>query len=248
MREGHDPIIRPLLTLHNAWKSYGRTEAVRGVSFQMEAGERVGLLGPNGAGKTTCLKMIAGLLKIDGGSVKVLGMDLTNQAVEVKRVIGYIPEEPALFPYLTGREHLRLSRSLRRLGKKEHSERESDLIGQLELQKVMDHPTARYSHGMRQKLAFLLALYHDPHLLLVDEPLVGLDVYAQSVVKELMIEFSAREKAVLISTHTISLITEIASRVIILHRGTIAASGRPGELTRDADLHSFFRELKKEQG
>jgi len=244
MDEAHETIIRPALTLGNISKSYGRTTALRDITFQADAGCRLGLLGPNGAGKSTCLKIIAGLLRPDRGDLTLDGISIIQNPISIKKRLGYIPEEPHFFPYLTGREHLDLSRSLRRMPPNPH--REDHLIHELDLKEVMDRPVAAYSHGMRQKLAFLLALYHDPLLLLVDEPMVGLDVYAQMTVKRLLKQSSDQGKIVIISTHTLVLVEEIATEVLILDRSRVRARGKPSEISENSNLENFFETLRTE--
>jgi ABC-2 type transport system ATP-binding protein len=238
--------VEPLIQLADLSRSYNGRPAVRGISLSIPGGEVFGLLGPNGAGKSTTIKMLATLLRPSGGSARIAGHDLATESNEVRRVIGYVPEGADLYEVLSGREFLDLTRDLHRVSPAVAEERRAPLARAFSLDGDLDRPMGEYSKGMKQKLLLIAALQHDPRVLLLDEPLDGLDVPAQELLKELIRERAAGGDCVVYSSHILEVVEKICDRVAILHQGVIAALGSPRELMEasgEESLSRFFLHL-----
>jgi ABC-2 type transport system ATP-binding protein len=216
-------------------KRYGRFTAVRGVDLHVRKGEVFGFLGPNGAGKTTTMKMVAGLLKPSEGSVWVDGIDTSVDAVSVKRMIGYIPDRPYLYERLTGREFLRFVGGIYKLEDDVLKARSQELLTFIGLENFGDELVESYSHGMKQRLTLAAALLHRPPLLIIDEPMVGLDPAGAKLIKQVFREYAKEGRTVFVSTHTLEVAEAICDRVAIIHKGTIVAMGTVEELK---ELHT----------
>lgn len=221
-------------------RHYGDHEAVRGLTLSVRPGEVFGLLGPNGAGKSTTLKMLATLLRPTGGRASIGGFDLVSSADSVRRIIGYVPEGAELYDVLTGAEFLELVGALHRLPAGAVESRRSKLAGTLELSSELSRPIGEYSKGMKQKLLLIAALQHDPGVLLLDEPLDGLDVAAQEALKKILRERASAGAAVVYSSHILEVVEKVCDRVAILHRGEIAALGSPRDLSAGETLSQVF--------
>jgi ABC-2 type transport system ATP-binding protein len=230
-------------------KRYGRLAAVDGVDLTARPGEVLALLGPNGAGKSTTIKAITGLIRPSAGHVRVAGVDVQRRPVAAKAALGYVPDRPYLYPKLTGRELLRF---LGRLREVPDGEAAADAwLDRFGLSDVQNERIEAYSHGMRQKLTFCAALLHDPPVLVIDEPMVGLDPRAAREVRRLMRERAEAGRTVLLTTHQIDVAEEAADRVTLLHRGRVAAEGTVAELRRrvgreDARLEAIFLALTED--
>ncbi|MGC8949457.1 MAG: ABC transporter ATP-binding protein [Thermoprotei archaeon] len=211
-------------------KYYGNVIALDGVSFQVRSGEIYGLLGPNGAGKTTTLKIVSGLLRPTSGSVRVLGLDPVSDPVSVKRLIGYVPENPMLYDSLTPREFFEFVLSVRHLRDNAVIERLSKLVEAFNLVDYMNQPIASLSLGTRQKVAVVAGFVHNPPLLILDEPLNGLDARSSRIVKDLLNLHVSNGGSVLFSTHIMEVAEHICHRVGIIHKGKIVAEGTVNEL------------------
>jgi ABC-2 type transport system ATP-binding protein len=216
-------------------KRYGRFTAVRGVDLHVRKGEVFGFLGPNGAGKTTTMKMVAGLLKPSEGSVWVDGIDTSVDAVSVKRMIGYIPDRPYLYERLTGREFLRFVGGIYKLEDDVLNARSQELLSFIGLENFGDELVESYSHGMKQRLTLAAALLHRPPLLIIDEPMVGLDPAGAKLIKQVFREYAREGRTVFVSTHTLEVAEAICDRVAIIHKGNIVAMGTVEELK---ELHT----------
>jgi ABC-2 type transport system ATP-binding protein len=230
-------------------KRYGRLRAVDGVDLTARPGEVLALLGPNGAGKSTTIKAITGLVRPTAGHVRVAGVDVARRPVTAKAALGYVPDRPYLYPKLTGRELLRFLGRLRHVG---DAEAAADAwLERFGLNDVQNERIEAYSHGMRQKLTFCAALLHDPPVVVIDEPMVGLDPRAAREVRRLMRERADAGRTVLLTTHQIDVAEETADRVTLLHRGQVAAEGTVAELRRrigreDARLEAVFLALTED--
>jgi len=211
-----------MIKFENVVKRYGKKVALDGVSFEILKGELFTLLGPNGAGKTTTLKLMAGLLKPDGGEIIVDGLRNFEDPETVKSLIGYIPDEPFIYPELSGREFVYFVGGLFDLDRKTLQRRFEELMERFEIGDWVDTPASGYSHGMRQRILFVQALIHEPDILIIDEPMVGLDPKGARIVKEVLREWVERGKTVVMSTHTLSLAEEISDRICLINRGKIA--------------------------
>lgn len=238
-----------MIVVRDLVKSYGRIQAVRSVSLTAYPGEVLALLGPNGAGKSTTLKVITGLIRPTAGQVTLAGYDVVRQSVAAKSRLGYVPDRPYLYHKLTGRELLRFLGRLRQV-EAAHAKAERWLEF-FSLQEFGNELIEAYSHGMRQKLTFIAALLHEPEVLVVDEPMVGLDPRAAKQVRELLADYARQGKTVLLTTHSMEVAQAVSSRVIVIDRGRIVAEGnlsalraQVGEL--DADLEAVFLRLTEE--
>lgn len=195
-----------MIELVDVGKSYGSKEAVRGVSFSARPGEATGYLGPNGAGKTTTIKMIAGLVRPTQGEIRVCGFDVTASPLEVKRRIGYVPESAALYDTLTPNEHLSLMAELHGLERREAARRIGELLGSFGLREAANQSIESLSKGMRQKVLLSAAFVHDPEVLLLDEPLNGLDVASVLTFRKIIDSMLARGRTVLYCSHILDVI------------------------------------------
>jgi ABC-2 type transport system ATP-binding protein len=219
-----------VIRLAGLTKRYGKFTAVDGIDLEVPRGELFGLLGPNGAGKTTTLRMIAGILRPTSGAVLVGGVDIQQQPLEAKARLGYIPDRPFVYDKLTGGEFLRFAAALYGQQGAGVERRIDELLEFFELTPWKDELTETYSHGMRQKLIISGALVHRPEVVVVDEPMVGLDPKSARLLKDLFREFVDRGGTVLMSTHTLEVAEVMCDRIAILYRGKIAAEGTMDDL------------------
>jgi ABC-2 type transport system ATP-binding protein len=225
---------------------YGVDEVLHGVSFRLQKGEVVGLLGPNGAGKSTTLKIIAGILAHANGRASVAGLRLPDHAIEVKQRIGYVPEAAVLFESLTGQEFLELSGRLHEVDEQTLQNRIRDILQTFDLTADRVSRLDTYSKGMRQKILIGAALLHNPELLLLDEPLSGLDVHSSILIKDLIAALASEGKTVLYSSHVLDVVEKVCDRVLIIDKGRLIAEGTLESLqasTRESSLEDVFRKL-----
>jgi ABC-2 type transport system ATP-binding protein len=219
-----------VIRLQGLTKRYGKFTAVDGIDLDVPRGELFGLLGPNGAGKTTSIRMIAGILRPTSGSVTIGGIDILARPLEAKARLGYIPDRPFVYDKLTGGEFLRFAAALYGLQGPVVERRIDELLTVFELAPWKDELTETYSHGMRQKLIIASALVHRPEVIVVDEPMVGLDPKSARLLKDLFRQFVSRGGTVLMSTHTMEIAEVMCDRIAIVYRGKIAAQGTMAEL------------------
>jgi ABC-2 type transport system ATP-binding protein len=220
----------PLIEMHDLCKSYGDKVAVKNVSLDVTGGEVFGFLGPNGAGKTTTIKMIVGLLRPSSGSVKVAGFDIQAQPREAKAASGYVPDTPNLYAKLSGRELLRFVGDLYNLDRQQAAQRADELLQLLDLTAAADDTIDSYSHGMQQKASLASALMHDPKVLVLDEPTVGLDPKSARLIKDLLRQMAERGAAVFLSTHILEIAERMCDRIGIINKGELIAAGSMEEL------------------
>ena len=230
-------------------KRYGRHLAVAGIDLTAAPGRVTALLGPNGAGKSTTIRAITGLLRPTAGSVRVVGHDVVRQPLAAKRALGYVPDRPYLYGKLTARELLRFVARLREVADGEA--RIERWLGAFGLAEVGNELVETYSHGMRQKLTFAVAMLPDPEVLVVDEPMVGLDPRAARHVRELLRGHADRGRTVLLTTHAMDVAESLADHVVVLHQGRVAARGDVADLglaagVAEADLEAIFLRLTEE--
>lgn len=211
-------------------KQYGEKMAVDDVSFQVHGSEIFGFLGPNGAGKTTTIKIIVGLLKPSSGSVKVGGFNVQDQPLQAKTMNGYVPDEPNLYPKLTGRELLKFVGDLYGLERAQIERRTDELLRLFDLSQAGDDTIDSYSHGMRQKTALAAALVHDPKVLVLDEPTVGLDPKSARLIKDILRQLANRGSAIFLSTHILEIAERMCDRIGIIDQGRLIAVGTMDEL------------------
>jgi ABC-2 type transport system ATP-binding protein len=227
--------MQPILHLDGVVKRYGGFAAVKGVDLEVGRGEIFGFLGPNGAGKTTTIRMIAGILRPSGGRLLVGGDDVVRAPARAKRRIGYIPDRPFLYEKLSGGEFLRFVAALWGREGPEVEERIRNFLSLFSLTEWEHELIESYSHGMRQKLLISSALLHDPELIVVDEPMVGLDPRSARILKDLLRSFVERGGTVFLSTHTLEVAEALCDRIAIISEGQIIAQGTMAELRTQAD-------------
>ncbi|MSP14082.1 MAG: ABC transporter ATP-binding protein [Chloroflexi bacterium] len=227
-------------------KVYGTHEAVKNLDISIEPGEIVGFLGPNGAGKTTTIKMLTGLLKPTSGKATILGHDIQTEPVPAKAAFGYVPDTPNLYGKLKGWEFLRFISRLYRVPKAQAERRATELLRLFELSDASSDLIEGYSHGMQQKMALAGALVHDPKVLFLDEPTVGLDPRSARLFKDILGQLRDRGAAVFFSTHILEIAERMCDRVMIINKGEIVASGTMAELRShgaEGSLEDIFLKL-----
>jgi len=241
------PQTSPLIEMRQLVKRYGEKAAVDGVSLEVHAGEIFGFLGPNGAGKTTTIKVIVGLLQPTSGTVRVGGHDVQKEPLQAKASSGYVPDEPHLYPKLTGRELLRFVGNLYGVTGEQVERRIDELLRLFDLAPAADDTIDSYSHGMRQKTALAAALVHDPKVLVLDEPTVGLDPKSARLIKDLLRQMAERGAAVFLSTHILEIAENMCDRIGIINQGRLIASGTMAELRSlgkgESSLEDIFLSL-----
>jgi ABC-2 type transport system ATP-binding protein len=224
-----------MIQLHQLTKKYGSFTAVDSLDLHVPAGQLFGFLGPNGAGKTTTLLMIAGILRPTAGRILIGGIDVVQQPNEAKARLGFIPDRPFIYEKLTGMEFLRFVAGLYGQQGAQVEHRGRELLGLFDLEDWRDELVESYSHGMRQKLIISSAFVHRPDVIVVDEPMVGLDPKAARILKDLFREYTHRGHTIMMSTHTLEVAQAMCDRIAIIRRGRIAAAGTMDELRRHAE-------------
>ncbi|HOZ46960.1 MAG TPA: ABC transporter ATP-binding protein [Candidatus Hydrogenedentes bacterium] len=232
-------------------KHFGEKVAVDALTLTVNEGEFFCFLGPNGAGKTTTIKMLTGLLQPSGGRAVLGGFNIQQQPVEAKRVIGYIPDSPFLYEKLTGNEFIRFVAGLYQMRDGQAAQRAEGLLRMFGIADVADQLIEDYSHGMRQKLSFVSCFLHEPRIVIVDEPWVGLDPKNIRFVKDFLRERTREGTTVFMSTHTLSIAEEVADRIGIINRGRLLHTGTVAEIRALAKnpgtLEDVFLELTHEE-
>jgi ABC-2 type transport system ATP-binding protein len=224
------------IELRNVVKRFSEIVAVDNVDLDVKQGEIFGLLGPNGSGKSTTMKMLLGLIQPDAGSVKVLGIDVEKDAVAVKRQVGYAPESPHLYEFLTGIEYLDFIGDVYGMKTEEKKERINEYLKALELEGREGDMISSYSQGMKQKVALMSAFLYKPKVLILDEPLNGLDPRSAKIVKDLLRELKAQGVTTLMSTHILEIAQALCDRIAIMYRGRLLALGSMEELRQMARM------------
>src|SRR5438445_1584621 len=232
-----------MIELNEVTKKYGTKTAVDRLSLKIEAGELFAFLGPNGAGKTTTIKLMCGLLFPTSGTVKVGGFDLQKEGDQARQLISYVPDQPYLYEKLTGREFLQFISDMYGMEPKHGLGRIEAMIALFELGEFVDDLTERYSHGMRQRTAFAAALLHEPRVLIVDEPTVGLDPRSVRLLKDLLRREAAQGMTVFLSTHSLDIAEELAGRIGIVEHGRLISCGSLDVLRKQAALDGSLEEV-----
>lgn len=235
------------IKLINVQKKFNNVPVVSDLTLSVDSGEIYALIGPNGAGKTTTIKMITTLLEPSDGEILILGKNVATNP-EIKGELGYIPDEPFVYPYLTGREFLEFVGDVHGLSREESKKRISTLLDRYHLDDVVDGFFSDYSRGNKQKVTIIGALIHQPKVLIVDEPIVGLDVESQRITKKIFREFAEAGGAILLCTHTMTVAEDIADRVGILNKGKLIVEGHMKDLrhlikNKDADLETIYLDI-----
>jgi ABC-2 type transport system ATP-binding protein len=239
-----------MIEIQNLTKRFGDFVAVDDLTINIAAGNFYGFLGPNGAGKTTTIKMMTGLFSATSGSIKICGYDIVKQPLEAKLRIGYIPDQPFLYEKLTGREFLYFSAGLYNMEHDITTRRIGDMLHLFEIGSWIDQRTENYSQGMRQRIAIAAALIHNPNVLIIDEPMVGLDPRSAHIVKETFKTKSKEGATVFMSTHSLQVAEELCDRIGIIKDGKLIFEGPTGDILKadkgkDRKFESVFLELTK---
>ena len=232
-----------MLVIENLTKNYGDKKAVDALNLHIQPGEIYGFIGHNGAGKTTTLKSVAGILKFDEGEIKIDGVSLKERPMECKKRIAYIPDNPDLYDFMSGIRYLNFCADVFGVSADVRKKRIHKYAELFEITKDLAQPIASYSHGMKQKLAIISAWIHEPKLILMDEPFVGLDPKAAHDLKILMREVCERGGAIFFSTHVLDVAEKLCDKVAIIKKGRLVRSGSMEEVKGDDSLEEVFLEL-----
>lgn len=238
-----------MIRLINLGKRYGAFWALQELNLTVEAGQTLALLGPNGAGKSTAIKSLVGLLRPTTGQALVAGHDVWKHPIEAKRSFGYVPDRPYLYGKLSGVELLRFAAGVYKLSQQHAESRIEQLLVEFRLDRFANSLLETYSHGMRQKLSICLALLHQPPVLILDEPMVGLDPLAARQVKQLLADYPKSGRAVLFATHQMPLAEQVAHQVALVHRGKLLTLADPQSLLKQhqgSDLEEVFLRLTED--
>ncbi|WP_273395479.1 ABC transporter ATP-binding protein [Thermophilibacter mediterraneus] len=237
-----------VLEVRHFRKSYRDKVAVRDLSLSVAPGEICGFIGHNGAGKTTLIRSVVGAQPPTSGTVSVCGIDVWREPVAAKRRMAYAPDNPDVYDFLTGMQYLDLIADVFGVGAAERRRRVGELAGRLELADALGDPVSAYSHGMRQKLVLVGALLHDPTLLVLDEPFVGLDPSASHELKAILRERAEAGGAVFFSSHVLEVVERLCDTVAVIRRGELVASGPTDEVRGSESLEDVFLELVEKDG
>ena len=232
-----------MLKIDHFTKSYGDKKAVDDLSLHILPGEIYGFIGHNGAGKTTTLKSVAGIMQFDQGEILVDGVSMKKEPMACKKKIAYIPDNPDLYDFMTGMQYLNFVGDVFGVDAQQRRQRVKELADAFELTADLNQSIGSYSHGMKQKLAVISALIHDPKLIIMDEPFVGLDPVAAHQLKGIMREICDNGGAIFFSTHVLEVAEKLCDRVAIIKQGKIIANGSMAQVKGDSSLEDVFLEL-----
>ena len=235
-----------MLKIQNFSKVYDGKPAVDNLSLEVEAGDIYAFIGHNGAGKTTTIKSCCGILQFEQGDIFINGLSIKESPIECKRQMAYIPDNPELYEYVSGIKYLNFVADIYGVGKKERSERIAKYADAFGLTEDLAQPVSAYSHGMKQKLAIISAWLHDPKLIIMDEPFVGLDPVAAHTLKTMMREHCDNGGAIFFSTHVLEVAEKLCDKVAIIKNGRLITSGDMDTVKGDASLEAVFLELEGE--
>ncbi len=233
-----------MLKIEHLTKTYGEKTAVDDLSLHIKKGEIFGFIGHNGAGKTTTIKSVCGIHTFDNGEISIDGTSIKENAMECKKKIAYIPDNPELYDYMSGYEYLKFIGDIYQVPMSCRWERIQKYAEMFELWDDLGQPISAYSHGMKQKLALISALIHEPQLIIMDEPFVGLDPKASYTLKKLMREFCDQGNAIFFSTHVLEVAEKLCDKVAIIRAGKLVRSGTMEEVKGDSSLEDVFMELE----
>ena len=234
-----------MLKISHLTKTYGEKKAVDDLSLHIAPGEIYGFIGHNGAGKTTTLKASVGILSFDAGEIKIDGISIKENPIECKKRIAYIPDNPDLYEYMTGIKYLNFISDIFGVGAEERKARIAKYADMFEITQDLANPISAYSHGMKQKLAIISAWIHNPKLIIMDEPFVGLDPKAAHLLKGMMREVCDDGGAIFFSTHVLEVAEKLCDKVAIIKNGRLIRSGTMAEVKGDDSLEEVFLELEE---
>jgi ABC-2 type transport system ATP-binding protein len=234
-----------IISIKNLTKNYGTNPVLRGINLDIEAGEIIGYIGPNGAGKSTTLKILTGIIPDFAGEVHVMGMDVRENALEIKRKIGFIPENAMLYETLTPIEYLTFIGQLYEMSIPEIEKKAQDLLALFGLSANVHQRMVTFSKGMKQKVLLIAGMIHNPEIIFLDEPLSGLDANAVILVKEILVQLRNSGKTIVYSSHIMDVVEKISDRIVLINKGEIIANGSFEELksTQNASLEQIFAQL-----
>ena len=235
-----------MLRIEHLTKTFGEKLAVDDLSLHIAPGEIYGFIGHNGAGKTTTLRSAVGIQSFDAGEIFVNGLSVRTDPLGCKRALAYIPDNPDLYEFMTGSRYLNFIADIFKVSPADRQERIRDYAGRFELTDDLAQPVATYSHGMKQKLAIIAAWLHEPRLVIMDEPFVGLDPKAAFLLKAMMRELCDRGGAIFFSTHVLEVAEKLCDKVAIIKQGRLIRSGTMDEVRGDESLEEVFLELEAE--
>ena len=233
-----------MLRIEHLTKRYDEYKAVDDLSLHIESGEIYGFIGHNGSGKTTTLKSIVGILPFDEGEIYIDGQSIKNNPLECKEKMAYIPDNPDLYEYLSGIQYLNFVADVYKVSKEDRETRIKKYADMLELTDDLAQPISAYSHGMKQKLAVISAFIHNPKLIIMDEPFVGLDPKASHLLKQMMRDVCDQGGAIFFSTHVLEVAEKLCDRIAIIKKGKLIVSGRTEDVTHNDSLEEMFLELE----
>ena len=233
-----------MLKIENLTKTYGHKKAVDDLSLHIESGNIYGFIGHNGAGKTTTLKAIVGIMNFDSGDILIYGKSIKKDALACKKIMAYIPDNPDLYEYLTGIKYLNFICDVYGVDQEKRTERIKKYSDMFELSDSLGEVISAYSHGMKQKLAIIAALVHEPKLIIMDEPFVGLDPKATHLLKQLMRQMCDQGAAIFFSTHVLEVAEKLCDKIAIIKAGKLIVSGNTQDVIGDESLEDVFLELE----
>ena len=233
-----------MLKIENLTKTYGHKKAVDDLSLHIESGNIYGFIGHNGAGKTTTLKAIVGIMNFDSGDILIDGKSIKKDALACKKIMAYIPDNPDLYEYLTGIKYLNFICDVYGVDQEKRTERIKKYSDMFELSDSLGEVISAYSHGMKQKLAIIAALVHEPKLIIMDEPFVGLDPKATYLLKQLMRQMCDQGAAIFFSTHVLEVAEKLCDKIAIIKAGKLIVSGNTQDVIGDESLEDVFLELE----
>ncbi|MBQ0036900.1 MAG: ABC transporter ATP-binding protein [Firmicutes bacterium] len=234
-----------MLKIENLTKKYGEIKAVDNLNLHIQKGAIYGFIGHNGAGKTTTLKSVVGILNFDEGEIYIDGISIKDDPMTCKKKIAYIPDNPDLYEFMTGFQYLNFVSDVFEVETDARKERIENLANTFEIKDALSQPITTYSHGMKQKLAIISAWIHDPQLIIMDEPFVGLDPKAAHILKEMMREICDKGGAIFFSTHVLEVVEKLCDKVAIIKNGILVKSGTTDEVKGDDSLEEVFLELEQ---
>ena len=235
-----------MLVIDHLTKTFGEKTAVDDLSLHIAPGEICGFIGHNGAGKTTTIKACCGILKPDRGEIKIAGKSMKDDPLACKKSLAYIPDNPDLYEFLSGIQYLNFVADIYGVSQQDRQQRIRHYADLFDLTQDLAQPVSSYSHGMKQKLAVISALLHEPKLIIMDEPFVGLDPAASHLLKTLMREHCQKGGAIFFSTHVLEVAEKLCDKVAIIRKGTLIASGTMEQVKGDQSLEDVFLELEAE--
>ena len=238
----HQTIVR----IHNLQKKYGEKEVLKGINLEISSGQIIGYIGPNGAGKSTTVKILCGLITDFGGEIEIFGQELRSHTLEIKKQVGYIPENAVLYESLTAMEFMEFIGEMRGLDREQTRSKAEALMAIFEMKSNINQRISTFSKGMRQKVLICSGLLHNPDLIFMDEPLSGLDANSVIMVKEMLIHLAREGKTIFYSSHLMDVVEKISDRIILIDQGMVIADGSFAELNKlsnDANLEKMFTRL-----